>query len=519
MFGEQQIQNINQIYDWSFKKKRHTNFLSQVYNETENQQIISHKYKRPAVSPQSSLTLSPKQQQSIIERVKKVYPYFQESQLMENELNSIKKVKQPLLPKSLKNKVQECRQQTQTLSPIRGSAKFSQQKVKIEEMLRQGRINQILQRNQEKKRFTTPNIQSKRIIIDTSSPKISVNHQIKYNQRPKSQQPDFLTVIPRHVKNQRSLQIYDNSPSLRQSSFSSNQRSQISLKQRRQTFDQAKNQAMINEKHEPKTPIVIQNLTINNYNFPQKQSRFQHRKEPRSVKVKDDFKKTSSILENFSVQSQVIKDRDLQSPSSSKRHIPLSGSKYSLRESDSKKKHQEAIFPINESQFAILDLIGEGHFGKVYKAKYDSSQIDYDSNKYNLPLQDGIYALKVINVQEQYQIVNLENVFNEKFTLQKLSDHQKASQLKLFPNFFSSFTEQGDIKPENVMIDSNTGLLKLVDFGFSKQLSRLKGKNRTYTKCGTPLYTAPELVNLYQQSGNNEIEENDGYSFQCDIWK
>lgn len=51
-----------------------------------------------------------------------------------------------------------------------------------------------------------------------------------------------------------------------------------------------------------------------------------------------------------------------------------------------------------------------------------------------------------------------------------------------------------DLKPENLIIDRLSGQLKMIDFGFSKQLSRLPGKNKTFTKCGTPVYTAPEIV-------------------------
>lgn len=46
-----------------------------------------------------------------------------------------------------------------------------------------------------------------------------------------------------------------------------------------------------------------------------------------------------------------------------------------------------------------------------------------------------------------------------------------------------------DLKPENIMMD-HTGYIKVVDFGFSKQL----GNKRTYTLCGTPEYLAPEVL-------------------------
>lgn len=62
-----------------------------------------------------------------------------------------------------------------------------------------------------------------------------------------------------------------------------------------------------------------------------------------------------------------------------------------------------------------------------------------------------------------------------------------------------------DLKPENVMIDK-TGHIKLIDFGFAKQLDP-KRNFRTSTNCGTLGYNAPELI-----SGAKE------YSFPADIW-
>ena len=54
-----------------------------------------------------------------------------------------------------------------------------------------------------------------------------------------------------------------------------------------------------------------------------------------------------------------------------------------------------------------------------------------------------------------------------------------------------------DLKLENIIIDQHSGDLKFVDFGFAKDLNkttRRGGHDRTYTKCGTPGYTAPEVL-------------------------
>lgn len=59
-----------------------------------------------------------------------------------------------------------------------------------------------------------------------------------------------------------------------------------------------------------------------------------------------------------------------------------------------------------------------------------------------------------------------------------------------------------DLKPENILL-TDTGYVKVTDFGLAK---RLLGNLRTYTLCGTPTYSAPEVYN------------NRGHSKPVDWW-
>ncbi|KAE9412412.1 hypothetical protein Angca_007991, partial [Angiostrongylus cantonensis] len=66
-----------------------------------------------------------------------------------------------------------------------------------------------------------------------------------------------------------------------------------------------------------------------------------------------------------------------------------------------------------------------------------------------------------------------------------------------------------DIKPSNLLVDE-TWNVKVADFGFA----RIKEENATMTRCGTPAWTAPEIIR-----GEKYSEKADVYSFGIVMWE
>ena len=58
-----------------------------------------------------------------------------------------------------------------------------------------------------------------------------------------------------------------------------------------------------------------------------------------------------------------------------------------------------------------------------------------------------------------------------------------------------------------VFADAST---RMVDFGFAKVIKDA----RTFTVCGSPAYTAPEVIHPNFATYSREM----GYSYECDIW-
>jgi len=167
----------------------------------------------------------------------------------------------------------------------------------------------------------------------------------------------------------------------------------------------------------------------------------------------------------------------------------------------------------------VLEHIGEGSFGKVYKArrkntgftvamKFISKHGKSDKDVRNLRQEIGI--LRKLNhdniilmfdafetdrdfcVVTEYGQGELFDILQDDQSLPEATVQKIAKQLvRALYYLHSNRIIHRDMKPQNVLIGSN-GTLKLCDFGFARAMS---SNTLVLTSIkGTPLYMSPELV-------------------------
>lgn len=188
-------------------------------------------------------------------------------------------------------------------------------------------------------------------------------------------------------------------------------------------------------------------------------------------------------------------------------------------------------------KYDILEKIGEGAYGRIYRAR------DKDDGKVvvlktvrleGLDQREQTDALNEIRVMERIDHPNIVKFYdtfldgeNGIVTVMEylsggdlssvISNHRKAGKYLSENNLWRYCIEMSlgfnylhnmgiihrDIKPSNIIINNPTeNKLKIADFGFGRVL---KG-NLAYSAVGTPLYMSPEIV------------QGLGYDAKSDIW-
>eukprot|EP01036_Dinobryon_divergens_P032797 gene32797-42457_t len=164
----------------------------------------------------------------------------------------------------------------------------------------------------------------------------------------------------------------------------------------------------------------------------------------------------------------------------------------------------------NLTQLKLLQLLGKGTFGKVFLGHHHYVRREVQALKhFQHPFISEYYGI----VQSPRKIfISMEFISGGELWSHLYDNVESSSACGL--GYYESALYTGsmllalehihlmgfcyrDLKPENLLISAN-GYLKIVDYGFTKQVPFVDKAGqiqyRTFTLCGTPDYMAPELV-------------------------
>lgn len=168
--------------------------------------------------------------------------------------------------------------------------------------------------------------------------------------------------------------------------------------------------------------------------------------------------------------------------------------------------------PIGQGSFSLIyqgyrikdkKKIAIKKFTKLIENKYINSEIDLMKNLDNINI---LKLYEVIKTKKNLYLIieycnegDLGNYIKKKDNSNDYNFiYQLISGLKYL---YSNNILHRDIKPQNILIHNN--IIKICDFGFAKDI---KDNDLINTFCGSPLYMAPEII---------EIGE---YTEKADIW-
>ncbi|QDS69728.1 hypothetical protein FKW77_009997 [Venturia effusa] len=170
---------------------------------------------------------------------------------------------------------------------------------------------------------------------------------------------------------------------------------------------------------------------------------------------------------------------------------PMSPSQVAM--DPAQKKVGQSSHHLRLDDFELIKTLGTGTFARVWLTRLQKDKQKGD---------DNVFALKILRKTDVIRLKQVEHldycpggeVFSYLRRARRFNEPTSqfyAAEIVLILEFLHE--KEGvayrDLKPENILIDAE-GHLKLVDFGFAKQI----WDRETYTLCGTPEYLAPEVI-------------------------
>ena len=191
------------------------------------------------------------------------------------------------------------------------------------------------------------------------------------------------------------------------------------------------------------------------------------------------------------------------------------------------KNHPEYYTQLNTEEiicdFIIKEKLGEGAFGsvrlgvnkqtgeKVAIKIYEKSKLNRYQDKKRLERE-----IEILKKVKHPNIVQLYSVIETERQILLIMEYIKGQELfqyilikKRLPEDEACFYFQQiisgieylhnlkivhrDIKSENILIEQNTNIIKIIDFGFSNTYGD-KDKETLTTACGSPFYAPPEML-------------------------
>ena len=193
------------------------------------------------------------------------------------------------------------------------------------------------------------------------------------------------------------------------------------------------------------------------------------------------------------------------------------------------------IVQIFENELELLDKIGEGSQGKVFKGRYKNVIVAIKALE-ELDMRNFVHELYILSKIEHKCIPRLyglvvevnnvslvteyiNGVCLDKLILKNSLSYENKVKItknlcKLLSFIHSKNYIHRDLKPENMIVNIEDYEIYLIDFGIAKCLQNKDDECKTRVM-GTVFYIAPEIFNVEE---NDDGEAVALYTSKSDVW-